>query len=85
MGYKRGEAVMVIRKTPADITSYWIVKDTQENLLLQANGLFPKYMDEQFSYYTIDEHFIILYLQLVDGYGVCGKRSEDLKNIMRKA
>ena len=41
-------------------------------------------MDEQFSYYTIDEHFIILYLQLVDGYGVCGKRSEDLKNIMRK-
>ena len=84
MGYKRGEVIMVIRQTPLDITPYWIVENECENLILQSNGLSPKYMDEKFSYYFIDDNFLTGYLRCINVYESCEKRADDFKNILRK-
>ena len=46
MGYQRGE-IMIFRSTPLNDTDYWRVTNSQENLLLQENGLIPMYMDRE--------------------------------------
>lgn len=70
---------MVIRTTPMDITKYWLVDDSQENLILQENGLMPRHMDSRYTYYLIDENFVNKYLEFIDKYPVLTNRKTELK------
>lgn len=70
---------MVIRATPEDITKYWIVSDSQENLILQENNLMPRFMDTKFTYYLLDKEFIDKYLILVDKYSLLSTRKSEMQ------
>lgn len=70
---------MVIRATPSDITQYWAVNNSDENLILQQNGLVPKFMDNEFTYYFIDRRFVDRYLLLIEDYSMLEKRKRELK------
>lgn len=70
---------MVIRTTPPDTTQYWAVNNSDENLILQENGLVPKFMDNEFTYYFIDKNFIDKYLLLIENYSMLEKRKRELK------
>lgn len=70
---------MVIRATPEDITKYWIVSDSQENLILQENNLMPRFMDTKFTYYLLDKEFIDKYLILIDKYSLLSTRKSEMQ------
>lgn len=70
---------MVIRATPEDITKYWIVSDSQENLILQENNLMPRFMDSKFTYYLLDKEFIDKYLILIDKYSLLSTRKSEMQ------
>ena len=70
---------MVIRATPEDITKYWIVNDSQENLILQENNLMPRFMDTKFTYYLLDKEFIDKYLILIDKYSLLSTRKSEMQ------
>lgn len=70
---------MVTRATPEDITKYWIVSDSQENLILQENNLMPRFMDTKFTYYLLDKEFIDKYLILIDKYSLLSTRKSEMQ------
>lgn len=76
---------MLIRATPTNIDSnnFWKVEDSQENLILQENGLFPVYMDNQYAYYLITDSFVDKYVNIVEKYGILQKRKNDLERRIR--
>lgn len=74
---------MVERCTPSDITSYWVVEDTQENIILQENELHPRYMDEKYCYYELNKHFVDVYLKLINE-DILLKRINEFNTVVRK-
>ena len=70
---------MVFRSKPLDDTDYWKVTNSQENLLLQENGLVPMFMDRQAIYYKIDKNFVDTYMKLSDTYGILKERRGEVQ------
>lgn len=65
---------MIFRSTPLNDTDYWRVTNSQENLLLQENGLMPMYMDREATYYKIDKKFVDKYMKLSETHGILQER-----------
>lgn len=65
---------MLFRTKPLNDTDYWKVTNSQENLLLQENGLIPMYMDRVATYYKIDKNFVDVYMKLSETYGILQER-----------
>lgn len=65
---------MIFRSTPLNDTDYWRVTNSQENLLLQENGIMPMYMDGQATYYKIDKKFVDKYMELSETHGILKER-----------
>lgn len=65
---------MIFRSTPLNDTDYWRVTNSQENLLLQENGLMPMYMDREATYYKIDNKFVDKYMKLSETHGILKER-----------
>lgn len=70
---------MVFRSKPLNDTDYWKVTNSQENLLLQENGLTPMFMDRQATYYKIDKNFVDTYMKLSDTYGILKERRGEVQ------
>lgn len=70
---------MVFRSKPLNDTDYWKVTNSQENLLLQENGLVPMFMDRQATYYKIDKNFVDTYMKLSDTYGILKERRGEVQ------
>lgn len=67
---------MIFRSTPLNDTDYWRVTNSQENLLLQENGLMPMYMDRETTYYKIDKKFVDKYMKLSETHGILKERAD---------
>ena len=65
---------MIFRSKPLNDTDYWRVTNSQENLLLQENGLMPMYMDREATYYKIDKGFVDKYMELSETHGILRER-----------
>ncbi len=65
---------MIFRSTPLNDTDYWRVTNSQENLLLQENGLMPMYMDREATYYKINKEFVDKYMELSETHGILRER-----------
>ena len=67
---------MIFRSTPLNDTDYWRVTNSQENLLLQENGLMPMYMDREATYYKSDKKFVDKYMKLSETHGILKERAD---------